>query len=471
MKSGPSRTKRHLLRVEVLLFLSLWFFYGCLINSGNLNAFGLQQAVVDAYVSRHHLYLEGATDPRFRVEPAGDAFLFNGHIYPAKQPAGFLMGALVYFPVRALGLNYSSNYLLVAALVTFFTASLVAAISAAFVFQTARWLIGTPNFGWPMIAALAYAIGTTMLAYSGVPWHDTIATGYLVIALYFLVRLRFAARSPHEKLFSLASGLFLGLTITSSMLPLLMVVVAAGYFLSLRRWELVIHFIAGCALGLAPLLIYNSICFGNPVLVPNIAGNYSDTFFRPSFANFANKAKFYARMLTLYVPMFWLGLAGLCLYGPRLRREQVILSLMIVGLIAYLLNIEADGTCQYGPRYLLPAMPLVSLGLLGFKSIEKGGVRLFAILLLALVVVASAGINLIGAMHGAMLCYFPHFAATRYLSEMVQGQLREFPLAKWLVGPMILSAAALALTYVLKSREPLIGSNLQHSRANGPIIK
>jgi hypothetical protein len=293
----------------------------------------------------------------------------------------------------------------------------------------------------------------------------------LVIAFYFLVRLRLPPRSPHEKLFALAGGLFLGLTIASSMLPFLMVAVAAGYFLSLRRWELVIHFVGGCALGLAPLLIYNSICFGNPVLLPNVAGNYSDTFFRPSFANFASKTKFYARMLTLYVPIFWLGLAGLCLYRPRLRREQVILSLMMAVLIAYLLNIEADGTCQYGPRYLLPTMPIVSLGLLGFKSIEKAGVRMLAVLVLALVVAVSAAINLIGAMHGAMLCYFPHFAATRYLSEMLQGQMREFPLAKWLLGPMILSAGALALTYVLKSREPLIGSNLQHSRANGPIIK
>src|SRR5919206_3512048 len=140
MTTEASGTKRRRLRVEVLLFLSVWFFYGCLINSRNLDAFGLQQAVVDAYVARHELYLEGATDPRFHVEPAGDAFLFNGHIYPAKQPAGFLMGALVYFPLHALGLNYANHYLLVAALVTFFTASLVAAISASFLFKTARLL-------------------------------------------------------------------------------------------------------------------------------------------------------------------------------------------------------------------------------------------------------------------------------------------------------------------------------------------
>src|ERR1051325_6036797 len=111
MENTRSNAQLRSLRLQILLFLSLWLFYGCLINSLNLNAFGLQQAVVDAYVSRHHLYLEGATDPRFQVEPAGDAFLFNGHIYPAKQPGGFIMGALIYFPVHALGFDFFKIYI------------------------------------------------------------------------------------------------------------------------------------------------------------------------------------------------------------------------------------------------------------------------------------------------------------------------------------------------------------------------
>lgn len=439
--------KKTTLKLQLLLFLSLWFFYGCLINSGNLNAFGLQQAVVDAYVARHQLYLDGATDPRFHVEPAGDAFLFNGHIYPGKQPGGFMMGALVYFPLHALGLSYSADYLLVAALVTFFTASLVAALSATFVFKTSLLLVDNSSFVWPMMTALAYATATTMLPYSGIAWHDTIATGYLAIAFYFLVRLRLNSASKHQKLFAMAAGLFLGLTITSSMLPFLMGAVAVGYFISLDRRQLVIPFVAGCTIGLAPLLIYNTICFGNPVLVPNVAGHYSDTFLRPSIANFAAKVKFYARMITLYVPVFWVGLVGLTLYQSRLRREQTVWLLMIVALVAYLLNIEADGTCQYGPRYLLPAMPLASLGLLGFAWIRRGAVRTISISVLILALVVSVGISLTGAMHGAMLCYFPHFAAVRYVSEMWNGQMGEFPLARWLLIPMALSGCLLAISW------------------------
>ena len=446
METRQSNAQLRSLRLQVLLFLALWLFYGCLINSLNLNAFGLQQAVVDAYVSRHHLYLDGATDPRFQVEPAGDAFLFNGHIYPAKQPGGFIMGALIYFPVHALGLNYSNHYLLSAALVTFFTASLIAALSAVFVFKTARLFVNGASLFWPLGAALAYATATTLFAYSGIPWHDTIATGYLAMAFYFVVRLRLSVPPRHERLLTAAAGACLGLTITSSMLPLLMAAVLVGYFVSLRRWRLVIPFVAGLALGLAPLLIYNTVCFGNPVLVPNLAGNYSDTFWRPSFANLIEKTKFYARMITLYVPMFWLGLAGLTLYGSVLRREQVALSVMVIMLFAYLLNIEANGTCQYGPRYLLPAMPFAALGLLGFKSIRTGITRRIFIAVLILVITISVCINFVGAMHGAMLCYFPHFAVMRYLSEMANGQMGSFPLAKWLIIPLAISAGLLAIT-------------------------
>src|SRR5688572_31286152 len=37
----------------------------------------------------------------------------------------------------------------------------------------------------------------------------------------------------------------------------------------------------------------------------------------------------------------------------------------------YVLNIQATGTCQYGPRYLLPAMPFASLGLIGFSFVNR----------------------------------------------------------------------------------------------------
>ena len=98
-----------MLKLQILLFLSVWFVYGLTINSGNLTAFGLQQAGVEAYVERHHLYLEGSQVELLKVQPVVDAFLYNGHIYPAKQPGQFMAGAVAYAPLHLFGLNYSNH--------------------------------------------------------------------------------------------------------------------------------------------------------------------------------------------------------------------------------------------------------------------------------------------------------------------------------------------------------------------------
>lgn len=439
-------------RLALLLFLLLWLAYGVATNSGNLYSFGLQQIVIEAYVERGTFYIEGSPDPRFQVKPEGDCFLYGGHIYPAKQPGQFMAGALVYFPLHALGLSYREDYLLVSALVTFFTASLVTALAGAAVFLAARELVpeGSGQIFWPLASAFSYAFGTTAFAYSGVPWHDGMAAGFLTIGLYLLIRLaRVAPQRP--KTTAACAGLMLGLTVTASMLPFFMAAAAAVYFLSLRRWKLLHAFLLGGLAGLAPLLVYNAVCFGNPLLVPNVAGRYSDTFFRPDLNNFLSKLVFYARMLTLYAPVFWAGLAGLLLLPRRLRREKLLLAASLFALAAYVLNIEADGTCQYGPRYMLPAMPLACMGLAGFAWLRGEAVARAAAWAVTACALLSVFINLLGALHGAMLCYFPHFAVGRYLSEMSNGGLHSHTLALWLSLPFVICAALFARKLKVKT--------------------
>ncbi|MCA1622098.1 MAG: hypothetical protein LC795_23070 [Acidobacteria bacterium] len=441
--AGPRPGTR---RLECLLFLSLWLAYGVAVNSGNLEAFTLQQAGVEAYVERGHFYLEGSRVPAFQIKPVVDAFLFEGHVYPAKQPGQFMAGALAYLPLRALGLTYAGDYLLTAALVTFLTASLVTAAASVAVFRTARGLCaegaGRAVF-WPLLAALSYGLGSTAFAYSGIAWHDSLAAGYLAMALCLLVRL---SRGEAERPAALAAGAgaLLGLTVTTSMLPFPAASVAAVYFLSLRRPRLLPFFVAGGLAGLAPLLVYNAVCFGNPLLPANVAGGYGDTFFKPSWENFTSKSVFYARMLTLYAPIFWAALAGLALFPRRLRREQLVLLAMLAAHAAYVFNIEADGTCQWGPRYMLPAMPLACLGLAGFAHPRGAATGKTLALVVSACALASALINLVGAAHGAMLCYFPHWAVGKYLAEMWAGGARTHPLAAWLLLPLCASAALLA---------------------------
>jgi hypothetical protein len=229
------------------------------------------------------------------------------------------------------------------------------------------------------------------------------------------------------------------------MLPFLMVVVLSVYYMRLRPRLLLAFFAIGVLLGLSPLLIYNAICFGNPFLLPNVAGNYRDTFWHFSVANFTEKLWFYAHMLTVYAPVFWAGIIGLAFFPRQLRREQLLILLLLLASFVYILNIDATGTCQYGPRYLLPAMPFACLGLIGFRFLSPT-LRRLALPLVLVIAVASFAINIIGALQGAMLCDFPQFAAGLYLSQILSGQVRSYPLARWLVFPFVMSITLLVWT-------------------------
>ncbi len=121
-----------------------------------ITAFNLQQAGIEAMVERRQFSLEGSSTPQLQIKvyyngdsPFGDTFMYNGRQYAAKQPGQFMIGAVVYFFLRLLGLAYVNHYTLTSALVTFFTSSLVQAAAAVAVFRIARLFTRGESLSWP----------------------------------------------------------------------------------------------------------------------------------------------------------------------------------------------------------------------------------------------------------------------------------------------------------------------------------
>lgn len=452
-----STTDFSLVKLEVLLFLVLWLTYGLTINSDNLGAFNLQQIGVEAIVERGQFALEGSSAPQ--LQPLGDVFIYEGRKYAAKQPGQFMAGALVYFLLHAAGISYVKNYLLTAALVTFLTTSLVTAASGIAVWRIARLCAPVRStLFWPLLTTLVYGLATTVFTYSGIAHHDGLSSGYLVIAFYLVLHF---SRGEHftpptqarAGLRAGAVGLFLGLTITTSMLTFFMAVLVGLYFLSLHRWKLVPAMLLGGLLGLLPLLIYDAVNFGNPLLLPNIAGNYADTFFHLELKNFLNKLRFYSWMVAHYAPVLALGLVGLVLYPRPLRREQLVMCGLVLVLAGYIFNVDTEGGCQYGPRYLLPAMPYAALGIIGFGYLATRRHRVVAGSAVVLAGLLSFLINAVGALHGAMYCHVTEYALWPYLSVIMRGEMRSFPLASWLFIPLLMSIGLLMIFIVLAQRQ------------------
>ena len=452
MPPTPGRHIRTFRLLELSLLLFLWFFFGAIINSRNLEAFNLQYAGVEAMVERRQFSLEGSSQPRFQIKPHfyegkpfGDTFIYKGHQYAAKQPGQFMAGAIVYFFLRLFGLSFVSNYHLTAALVTFFTTSLVTALTALAVFRIARELTSSETLLWPLASAFSYGLATTALVYSGIAHHDALAAGYLVIAFYLVVILAVRKLQGNTaKVVAGAAGLLLGLTITTSMLPFLMTCVLAAYFLWLRRWDLTPWAIIGGGIGLAPLLIFNALSFGNPLLSPGLAGGYPDVYLYWDIHNSLQKTRFYFWQITLYVPIVWLGILGLAGYPRALRREVVVMLALFLAMAIQVLNIESNGVCQYGPRYLLPLMPYACIGLAGYSYLRRRVTRLVALTAIGLTAAAAFVINFVGALQGAMYCEIKIYAFWRYLGALGNARWNEMPLASWLVAPLVLGAGLLA---------------------------
>lgn len=442
--------RRH--KVELSLFFCLWFAYGAAANSRNQFEFNLQQAGVEAMVERHHFFLEGSPTPRFQMQvyyydggkPFGDVFSHNGHQYAAKQPGQFMAGAIAYFFLRIFGLDYLHHYALTSALVSFLTTSLVTALAAVAVFAAVRELTNGRRF-WPLMCAVIYGLGTTAFVYSGFAYHDALAAGYLVIAFFFaLLIAQRRATGRSAKLLAAGCGLLLGLTITTSMLPFFMACVVGLYVISVRQWKLTGLLLLGGVVGIAPLLFFNSVSFGNPFLNSYMAGGYPESMLHLNLSNSIAKVRLYLAEITFYVPVLWLGILGMVFFPREFRRAQVVLIGLLIAQTLQVLNIESHGGCHYGPRFLLPIMPFACVSLCGSSYLRSRLMKGLSISATVVVGAVSIFISGVGALFTAMYCDVEQYAFWPALQNLRSLKLENFPLAIWLFVPLLLSMILLA---------------------------
>jgi len=116
---------------------------------------------------------------------------------------------------------------------------------------------------------------------------------------------------------------------------------------------------------------------------------------------------------------------------------------MLVVVTVYILNIQTGGDCQFGPRYLLPAMPFACLGIAGYSYLSTNAERRLASVIVLLLGVISFVINLVGAVQGAMCCPDGRNALRDQMARLAHGNVNYFPLAPWLLAPLFMCAVLL----------------------------
>jgi hypothetical protein len=375
---------------------------------------------VDAIVVHHTLAVGLSALPI--LQPRGDVFSFAGRIFAAKQPGQFVWGAIPYFVMRGVGISYERDYDLSSSLVTWFSAGLFAAVALALLDRMMGRFWGFSGRAC-LLATLATGFASYWFAYAGVAHHDVLAASLLVGGMYAIEANRFHFQGRKSGL-GIAAGTLLGLVIFTSMLPALIVAAVGIYVLVTFPFRTALWCGGGFLLGLLPLFAYNGYYFGSPFVPANVAGNFSDTFWSPGWGLAANHLNAYfgtsGISLWKFAPAEVPAFAGLFLLPRRLR--YLLVGAVAVHLV-YLISIPTLGGCQYGPRYLLPLLPLLAPGLAALFDFRAAARPWIGVL-----VVYGFFVSAVGALQGTMYCTPATFALWPLMASLKQITADQFPL-------------------------------------------
>lgn len=347
---------RLLHRWDVRLFVAL-LAISLLITSGRFGGAdpGAQFDVATLLVSDGELstpapisdlWLQGHDGRYYEVHDIGNVLL----MLPAAV-AGKLTGTLrLEAPPDAIRLLVAFTYALLAAIcLTFFTRGAISILESRRSGLMALGLLGT----------------TTYLAYQKTAYDVLGAMLFTAAAVYPLSKLLQRDRIEHVGGWAMMLGLAIGAAgcFRATWAPFALLGVGFAAFASRKREEarpLALALTGGCLIALVPEFIYNVVRSGNPLHV--LASEYYASALDPGrileglwFFLLSPK-----KGLIVYTPFLLVGVAALI--KMRLRVPVWATGCLVsTASFVIFLALQPNREGALGPRYLLPALPLLAL--------------------------------------------------------------------------------------------------------------
>lgn len=297
----------------------------------------------------------------------------DGQLYPQFSPGQSIVAIPLYLPGRLIGGAPSLS----AVLITRFTTSLFNPI----VIALTAWLIAlfAARLGFStrlsMVLALAYALGSMALPYTRTYFGEPLIALTITLAAYALYRVKTDRVEVGRWL--LVSGAALAVAVftrerSAIMLPAFMIYAAPIIRRAGRRW----------LIWLLPLVIVsvligllNGSRYGSPLTFGFSALQHT-SFTTPLLLGLYGLLISPGKGLLLYNPIAWAGLIGLVSMGRRWRAEAVLFVLIIVAEIGFFAVYEFwTGGWNWGPRYILPIVPLLILAAGAWAQVKPAKVR------------------------------------------------------------------------------------------------
>ena len=301
-----------------------------------------------------------------RYDVRGHARSAYGFAHSALLVPWFMVGTLAQYlsGLSATAVSFAVAFPVVLSSATF------SAGTVAMMFMLFRALAAP--LGVSLMAALAVAFSTPIFAYSAWMFSEPLLTFLVVSAAYACFGL-----ADTEEL-SARRGFWAGLLLGYAVLVRPTAIILAPLFvlaiLVARRRQGVrpaIDLVLMVVLGAAFTLAYNAAVFGSPFEFgyPDVAegGRQLNTFRTPVFRGLMGFLFAPGKSIFIFAPAILLSIAAM----PRLwRRNKGLAVAAYAAPIAYLLFFSRytswEGGFSYGPRYLVPALTLLAVGVAAF---------------------------------------------------------------------------------------------------------
>lgn len=283
-----------------------------------------------------------------------------------------------------------------------------------------------------MLIAFFLGFGTIIFPYSGVTHHDIYGTFFSFLSFYLLFY-RYRISDKHHTILVALAGVSMGIALFCSMLQVPILAFIVIYLILNKKPKEIMIFAFFFLIGMLPTFIFNWTIFGNPFNFPNIVGSATDTIPGFSVENTFAKLRFYlispSNAILFYSPIFIIALVGFFFFKKKYHHEKIAIPLVFFIQLIHLSMIQTVGHSQFGPRYLLPSMPFILLGLCGFFSSNKlhKWVKSSIVALIFLFGFASIIINMTGSMIGVMYHSIDKHAAILYVNRILTGDLPIYP--------------------------------------------
>ncbi len=208
---------------------------------------------------------------------------------------------------------------------------------------------------------LAYALCTMVLSYTGTYFGEPVIALLIILAAYAV----YAARTQlHLMRWLIVAGTALGMTLlirerSAIMLPPFILYV----FLYHRRvwWRGWVAFFAPLVVSGVIIGLINWSRYGSPLTFGFSALQHT-SFTTPLVLGLYGLLISPGKGLLLYNPIAWAGLVGLAIMFRTRRREAILFALiMLAELFFFALYEFWTGGWNWGPRYILPVLPLLVL--------------------------------------------------------------------------------------------------------------